>query len=37
MTYGEEYGLNCYTIKENFEECAVAQIHIPLTKEGKTC
>lgn len=37
MTYGEEYGLNCNTIKENFEECAVAQIHIPLTKEGKTC
>lgn len=35
LTYGESYGLLLYNVedKETYEECAVAEIHIPCTKK----
>lgn len=39
MTYGEDFGLRLYNMEDEktYEECAVAEIHIPRTKGEELC
>ncbi|MEF2878824.1 MAG: histidine kinase [Blautia sp.] len=39
MTYGEDFGLRLYNMEDEktYEECAVAEVHIPRTKGEEIC